>query len=44
MTITINEFWCGVLATVGIEVGAFILTCIFVVIKNSINSRRNASK
>lgn len=44
MTITISEFWCGVLATVGIEVGAFILTAIFVAIKSSVNSRRNASK
>lgn len=44
MTITISAFWCGVLATIGVEILAFILTCIYVAIRNSLNSRRNASK
>lgn len=44
MTITISPFWCGVLATVGVEIGAFILTIIYYTIKHSLKSRRNASK
>ena len=43
MTITISEFWCGVLATIGVEIGAFILTLIYYATKNSLKSRRNAS-
>ena len=44
MTITIDPFWAGVLATIGIEIGAFILTCIFYAIRNASKSSRNASK
>ena len=44
MTIYISEFVLGVLATIGIEIGALILTIIYVTIKHSIKTRRNASK
>ena len=44
MTITIDPFWAGVIATLAIEFGAFFLTCIYVSIANSVKSRRNASK
>ena len=44
MTITIDPFWAGVLVTIGIELGAFFLTCIFYAIRNSAKSRGNASK
>lgn len=43
MTVVISEFWCGVLATIGVEIGAFVLTCFYAVIKSSIKKRRNAS-
>lgn len=44
MTITISEFALGVLATIGVELGALILTIIYIAIKSSLKSRRNASK
>ena len=43
MTIFIPEFWLGVIATVGIEIGAFILTIIYCYIRYSLKTRRNAS-
>jgi hypothetical protein len=43
MTITISEFTLGVLTTLGVEIGAFILTIIYYAIKSSLKSRRNAS-
>ena len=44
MTITISEFWCGVLATIGIEIGALFLTILYSAIRNTVKTRRNVSK
>ncbi len=43
MTITISEFWCGVIATIGAEILAFFLTVMFYTVKNSLKTRRNTS-
>ena len=43
MTITISEFALGVIATLGIEIGAFILTIIYIAIRCSLKTRRNTS-
>ena len=43
MTITIDPFWCGVLATILAEFLAFVLMTIFYAIKNSVKTRRNTS-
>lgn len=43
MTITISEFWLGVIATVGIEIGALFLTILYSTIKSMLKTRRNAS-
>lgn len=44
MTITISEFALGVIATIGVEVGAFVLTIIYFAIRYSLKSRRKQSK
>lgn len=44
MTITISEFALGVIATIGVEVGAFVLTIIYFAIKHSLKSRKKQSK
>lgn len=52
MMITVSEFWLGVIATIGIEVGASFLILLYFTIRYSIwrnnisqlESRRNASK
>ncbi len=44
MTITISEFALGVIATIGVELGALILTTIYCVIRYSLKSRRKQSK
>lgn len=44
MTITISEFALGVIATIGVELGALILTIIYIAIRYSLKSRGNKSK
>lgn len=44
MTIIVSEFWLGVIATIGIEVGASFLILLYFTIRYSLESRRNASK
>ena len=44
MTITISPFVCGILATIGSEILAFIICLIISAIKHSVKTRRNASK
>lgn len=44
MTITISPFVLGIICTIGSEILAFILLIIFLAIKHSLKTRRNASK
>lgn len=44
MTITISEFALGVIATIGVELGALILTIIYFTIRYSLKTRRKQSK
>ena len=44
MTITISPFVLGIICTICSEILAFILLIFIIAIKNSLKSRRNASK
>lgn len=44
MTIIVSEFWLGVLATIGIEVGASFLILLYFTLRYSLKSRKDASK
>lgn len=44
MTFYISPFVLGIICTIGAEILAFILTCIFVGVISSVKTRRNASK
>lgn len=44
MTITIDPFVLGIICTIGSEILALFLLIIFSAIRNSLKTRRNASK
>ena len=44
MTIYISDFVLGILATIGVELGALILTIIYATIRSSLKSHRNTFK
>lgn len=42
MTITISDFWCGVIVTISIEILAFFFTALYYSAKGRRKTRRNA--